>query len=188
MKNKYLTILLLFIFLNAFSQEKKADEQKKTFAAGVYFDRFPYYNNILKSWQLQIAPYGGYYLTNKILTGFVYKYSFNSYESKSIHRYGGGIFTRYTFIEDLGKYISILPVGFFVHGEYELEKRSEKLKTEDAAFSAGPNPAHLWWVGAGLTQSLTKKMNLNFMLLYNVHQYEGAPTKPVARMDLIFNF
>ncbi len=187
-EKKYITILLLFIVLNAFSQEEKEDKQKKTFATGVYFDRFPFYNNIMKNWQVQIAPYGGYYITQKLLAGAACKYSFNSFEHKSIHRYGGGIFARYTFIEDLGKYIRILPVGFFVQGEYEIEKRSEKLKTDTAGYLAGPNPAHLWWVGGGLTQSLTKRMNLNFLLLWNIHEYEGAPTNPVARMDIIFNF
>lgn len=126
---------------------------------------------------VNIAPEVGYRFTDKIAAGIGFSYSYASdIQGFSAEAYGGKLFGRYLFIENL-----------FVHAEYEAlslktNVLNANLSPESKRFNIGSV-----LVGAGYRFGLGKNSYLNLLMLWNLNETNYSPyTNPILRMNFEF--
>jgi len=186
----YLLFLIHFIFAtnNSWSQENVIDTKE---------NQEKNENNNKFSWDkvymggglglqfgtitlIDISPIVGYRISENLSAGFgiSYKYfSDNRYADYNSHIYGGNVFSRYQFLENI-----------FGHIEYEA-LNAEYFELTTSSYTANNYRKYVGylWIGGGYTQRMGGNSFINFMLLYNLNEslYSLYPN-PIYRVG--FNF
>lgn len=184
-----LHLLILFLFLlairplSAFAQEpekkvpgeepKEGDNEKRSFTDRVFTggDLGLQFGTVTL---VNLSPLVGYMLTDELAigTGITYQYYSNRNYNFSTSIYGGSLFTRYYFDDNL-----------FGHGEYEM------LNVE--AFDGLHERVNVtsFLVGAGYNQPLGERSAITLLVLWNfTPSYYWPYSNPVIRGGINFGF
>ena len=178
--NSRLAIFFFFLFLNLFALTTTAQPPQlgETFWDKVYFGGnfgLQFGNQTL----VDINPLVGYKLTEKLSVGFSLTYIYYHVTDPyypidySTNIYGGSIFTRYYFLENI-----------FAHVEGEvlnLEVPNYFLNRFVRENIFG------FYVGGGYRQPLGDRSSMNILLLYNLNEDRYSPYQnPIIRVGFGF--
>ena len=128
---------------------------------------------------VDINPLVGYRLTEKLSVGvsatyIYYKFTdpYHFYPSYSTNIYGGSVFTRYYFLENI-----------FAHVEGEVLN----LDAFDINYILKRINVFSLYVGGGYRQPLGERSSLNLLLLYNLNDDRNSPYQnPIIRVGFGF--
>jgi hypothetical protein len=137
---------------------------------------------------LEFSPVAGYWLAPRIsvAAGPSFKYYKDPYGSSDVWGWKG--YTRFAIINDLSNIIpSALGISFYLHGEFEsLSFKTSYLGIQSDAQRQQVNTA---FAGAGMSQPLGSRGNINFTLLWVVD--DGGfmiYNNPEYRIEFVFRF
>src|SRR6185295_19704527 len=124
---------------------------------------------------VDISPLMGYKITENYSVGIsatyiYYKYSdpSNYYPDYSTNIYGGSVFNRFYFLENL-----------FLHAEYEVLN----MEVLDFNFKLARKNITSVLVGGGYRQPLGENSSINLMILYNLNEDRVSPYQnPIVRV------
>lgn len=178
---KHLFSILFFLFVSgACSAQPPAQAQvQETFWERVYFGGnfgLQFGNQTV----VDVNPLIGYRLTEKLSVGvtvtyiyYRFKDPYNIYPSYSTNIFGGSVFTRYFFLENI-----------FAHAEGEVLNlevpdyvRQRYVRENIFGF----------YVGGGYRQPMGERSSLNILLLYNLNENRNSPYQnPIIRIGFGF--
>ncbi len=177
-----LYFIFLILILGSFKSSAQPPQTGETFWDKVYFGGnfgLQFGNQTL----VDVNPLVGYRLTEKISVGFsatyIYYHIKDSYYNidYSTDIYGGSIFSRYYFLENIfahveGEVLNLkVPVPNFFLNRYVYERQN--------VFG--------FYVGGGYRQELGERSSLNIMLLYNLNEDRNSPYQnPIIRVGFGF--
>jgi len=178
--NPFLKLFFLFLFIVHLSINVSAQppQSVETFWDKVYFGgnfSLQFGNQTL----IDVNPLVGYRLTEKFSVGFsatyIYYHVKDAYYNidYSTDIYGGSIFTRYYFLENIfahveGEVLNLEVPNYFLN-RYEREN----------IFG--------FYVGGGYRQPLGERSSLNILLLYNLNEDLNSPYQnPIIRIGFGF--
>jgi len=175
MQKKYNSILIfIFIFSVAFCQEKskKPTPEKKPLSERIYFG-----GNLGLQFGdvtfIDASPLVGYKVTDNfsVGAGITYIYiKYRNYNSYTTTIYGGRVFSRYYFLENL-----------FIHGEVE------QLSGYWDPFLNRRTFVTSVLGGAGYRQRISDKVSMTFLILWNFNESIYSPySNPIIRGGLTF--
>ncbi len=128
---------------------------------------------------IDLNPMAGYKLTEKLSVGvtvtyiyFKFRDPYNVFPSYSSNIYGGSVFTRYFFLENI-----------FAHVEGEVLN----LEAFDFNYQLKRLNVFSLYVGGGYRQPLGDRSSLNILLLYNLNEDRNSPYQnPIIRIGFGF--
>ena len=157
-------LLCLFVTMMIFNQGTVSAEERnvrlmtpveRIFVGGYLGAHFDFLTT------LSLHTHTGYLITNRLSAGISSNYQYSAIwgqRSHTTHVYGGGAFVRFRVINDI-----------FVQTEYErLQLRIRQ--SSDSPDRFAKNSEENYFFGLGYAAPVSRRVNLNLVLLYNINQ------------------
>jgi hypothetical protein len=141
---------------------------------------------------IEVSPLAGIRLTPRFSPGLsvTYNYYNSNISNFDTHIYGGSVFTRYTFLRNMNKYIPLgINAAIIGHAEYEVLNLDAEFFDVLGLYS---NQDRFWqhnvYVGGGLGFHAGKNSMFTIFLLWNLNENENFlyESNPVVRIGFVF--
>ncbi len=154
-----LVVTLIFTYSNAYAEERKnvrlMTPVERIFVGGFLGAHFDFLTT------LSLHAHTGYLITNRLSAGISSNYQYSSVwgqRTPTTHVYGGGAFVRFKVVNDI-----------FVQTEFEhLQLRIRQSRNSPDRFTN--NSEDNYFIGLGYAAPVSRRVNLNLVLLYNINQ------------------
>ncbi len=190
LKKLIFSLVCLMISLGIAAQEEQ-DVKNMTFGQRLFYGG-DFGLSFGTNTYINLSPYVGYRVTNRLSAGLGPIYIFEKYKYYNFKTstYGGKALLSFTVLKNIGQYLNIGIGNIIFHTENELIS-IERLEYDPNTLKIYNTEERLWidnWlVGGGLNQPFGSRGGINIFVLWDVTQNRYSPhSNPVVRLGFYF--